>query len=598
MNLHPGLCIDGRYELLESIGQGAQGSVFRVRDKVDGRTDRALKLVPLDQLDAQAFDRARREARTLAKNPHPALIPCHGFFEDIEAGVAGIVMDLVHGQPLSGLLREPRMTDIHRGALLEQLADALAHVHAAEVVHRDLKPDNVLVIPSFWSAPTSPGGIKLLDFGIAADLRSEKPLTMIGGVIGTVPYLSPEHFISLPSAGAYQPSAGFGRDVFAYGVLGAELLLGHHPTGLPTHARPDEFAQFYLDAAAMRKPWPPGRLWGTVGEIVAACLALDPQKRPASGKEIAERFRTPRTELTPIHPMGLGINAPSGNTVILMADPPRPGPAKTEPERDERVSRTSSLIPQPPSAGALPRGAARPDLSPKGVLLGVFAGVVVASALAWVFLSPTGQSDEASERPMELIPAAASIEARLLPDPAPERPAPLCPEPCCGGVECASSQGEPKLSTCASGLTCNPGQCTDILDPGRERLWRLRLANIYRVDGPDMAQNRVPVSGVRVRMRKSGPDSRWLNLPLRAPTDSETAFQVSTHDLVDDGVDIEIRSDEGILGKHLKAKHSQGIQIKALCRGLRFGQIPSMMESDSPVTYEVIVFLDEVKPAP
>src|SRR6185312_16257171 len=138
MELKEGARID-RYTLLAPIGEGGQGAVWRVLDPLDGGVERALKLVPTSGLSAGAFERARREARTLASAPHPNLAACYGLFEDIPNRLVGIVLELVDGKPLHEVADDPRLTEGHKSALLLQIAEGLAHIHSVEMVHRDLK---------------------------------------------------------------------------------------------------------------------------------------------------------------------------------------------------------------------------------------------------------------------------------------------------------------------------------------------------------------------------------------------------------------------------------------------------------------------------
>src|SRR4051812_6720146 len=163
MQLKPGDRID-RYTLVAPLGGGGQGTVWKALDPLDGGVERALKLVPTGGLSADAFERARREARALVRAAHPNLIACYGLFEDIGAGFVGLALELVEGKPAQDVAHDPRMTEEHRTALLLQLAEALAFIHSSEIVHRDLKPDNVLVTEAFWSEPNRPGTIKLVDF--------------------------------------------------------------------------------------------------------------------------------------------------------------------------------------------------------------------------------------------------------------------------------------------------------------------------------------------------------------------------------------------------------------------------------------------------
>src|SRR4051794_32957275 len=120
MRIRTGQRID-RYELLEPLGAGGQGSVWKAKDLLENGPFRAVKLIARERVSADDFERARREAHTLARTQHPALIGCHGVFDDVRVSIGGIVLDFVEGLPLSDVLHDKRMTLAHRYGLLEQL---------------------------------------------------------------------------------------------------------------------------------------------------------------------------------------------------------------------------------------------------------------------------------------------------------------------------------------------------------------------------------------------------------------------------------------------------------------------------------------------
>ncbi|EYF02607.1 protein kinase domain-containing protein [Chondromyces apiculatus] len=279
MHLQRGVRVD-RYTLVEPLGRGGQGSVWKVNDPLDGGVVRALKLIKLGGMDPAAVERARREARAVWGAAHPALVPCRGLFEELSGNLLGLVFDFVAGRSLLEAARDPRMTGRHREAALRQVADALGHVHGLGIVHRDLKPENVQVTEGFWEAPDEAGGVKLLDFGIAAPADNRKGLTAPGMVVGTRAYLAPE----LLAPGLWLPLVeGFTRDLFAFGVLGWELCCGGHPTGLEGQAPAEAYVDVYRAADAGQRAWPPVGLGGTLGAAVGACLQVDPRRRPPHG---------------------------------------------------------------------------------------------------------------------------------------------------------------------------------------------------------------------------------------------------------------------------------------------------------------------------
>src|ERR1051325_12046040 len=209
----------GKYDVIEQIGAGGMGVVYRARD---GDLNRlvALKVVgDQDQVTSRDRERLRREARTASALNHPNICTIY------EAGEAGgetfIAMELVEGRPLSTLVPAgglPAEMVIRYGA---QIADALAHAHDRGVVHRDLKGANVMVTPD--------GRPKVLDFGLAKRAIEEtqgatltiEPITAAGAVAGTLPYMAPE----LLNGGI----ADARSDLWALGVMLYHALSGHLP---------------------------------------------------------------------------------------------------------------------------------------------------------------------------------------------------------------------------------------------------------------------------------------------------------------------------------------------------------------------------------
>ncbi|MCB1630122.1 MAG: serine/threonine protein kinase, partial [Xanthomonadales bacterium] len=170
-------------------------------------------------------DRRRfaREAEILGRLHHPGVAPIHG------AGVADIggaaapyfIMAFVRGRPLDRYLAERRPTLEERVELLARVGDAVHHAHQQGVVHRDLKPGNILV----EDEPDGPGRPRVLDFGIARLIESDAPanVTRTGHVIGTIPYMSPEQIRGTPG------HVDVRTDIHALGVILYEALTGHHP---------------------------------------------------------------------------------------------------------------------------------------------------------------------------------------------------------------------------------------------------------------------------------------------------------------------------------------------------------------------------------
>src|ERR1700749_1166628 len=187
----------GRYRLQRRLGTGAFATVWQAHDQRLGR-DVAIKILPRERVAEGRFE---REARVAARLAHPGIVTLYEAAVDDEG--AYLVSELVDGATLDRLLQAGRLSDRDIVQIGIALCDALAHAHANGVIHRDVKPSNVL-IPE---RPTSPAGLaRLTDFGVARVLGGDS-LTVTGDVIGTVAYMAPEQAQGLP--------AGASADLFS-----------------------------------------------------------------------------------------------------------------------------------------------------------------------------------------------------------------------------------------------------------------------------------------------------------------------------------------------------------------------------------------------
>jgi len=282
MPLEAGTKVD-RFRLLEQLGEGGQGSVWRAEDPLDPARRVALKVVPMTGAASAHLERVRREARALARLSHPSLVKCHGLFEDLSTETLGLVIDLVSGRSLADALDDAGFDRALRCSVLTHVARALAYLHGEAVVHRDLKLDNILIDNAFWSRPDDAGSVKLVDFGIAATIGNPNRLTAVGHIVGTPAYMAPElldpkHF----GAGPVTPAA----DVFAFGVVGWALLIGGHPTGLPPESSVVDYAVEYRRAVVEQPPWSTRSSPDAWGALLLQCLAPAQANRIPDGKTL------------------------------------------------------------------------------------------------------------------------------------------------------------------------------------------------------------------------------------------------------------------------------------------------------------------------
>ncbi len=308
MSLSIGDILDDRYVLLQRLGEGGQGEVWKALDRVPPNHNVALKLIDLERASPSGLERLRREAAVLHELSHPSLVPCRRAFEELSRKLFGLVLDYVEGSNVEDALADSRFTPESRRWVLAHLASVLGYLHGRDLVHRDLKPANVLLGAGFWQAPERPEHVKLIDLGIAAVDGNPRPMTDVGLVIGTAPFMAPE---VIDPETFRAPIAGPTRDVFAFGVMGWMLLAGRHPTGL------DEgdlraYGLAYRAAIRGTTPWPQGSVPDAWGALLERCFALRAPERPPTGREIAEVVRGLRAAA----PEVLGSAASSKSTSL------------------------------------------------------------------------------------------------------------------------------------------------------------------------------------------------------------------------------------------------------------------------------------------
>src|SRR5690349_17507306 len=176
----------GKYQIRRELGRGAMGVVYEGHDPFIERAV-AIKVLRLDEsnaeLAAELRMRFRREAQAAGRLGHPGIVAVYEYGEDAAAGSAFIAMELVRGRDLKSLFdANTRFTLEETGRLMDELLAALQHAHERGVVHRDIKPGNIIMLDG--------GGLKVADFGIAKLDTSE--LTQLGSVLGTVSHMAPE----------------------------------------------------------------------------------------------------------------------------------------------------------------------------------------------------------------------------------------------------------------------------------------------------------------------------------------------------------------------------------------------------------------------
>jgi aminoglycoside phosphotransferase (APT) family kinase protein len=263
--------LGGQYEVLHLIGRGGMGAVYLARERFLERLV-AVKVLP-HETAGQSTGRQRflREAQTAARLSHPSIVPLHTFVE--AEGTLLYVMGYVEGESLESLLvREGRMTPHRAARILSEIADALHYAHSLGVVHRDVKPDNILI-------DRASGRAFLTDFGIARQ-GTGQGITKTGMVVGTPHYMSPEQ------ASADRDLDGR-SDLYSLGVVGYRMLSGRLPFDAPSF-------QELLVQQVTRDPAPiASETHSHVSDAVMKALQKDPVARWPSGAAFVAALRDP-----------------------------------------------------------------------------------------------------------------------------------------------------------------------------------------------------------------------------------------------------------------------------------------------------------------
>lgn len=261
----------GKYDILEVLGRGGMGAVYKGFDPAISRAV-AVKTIAKSSLDQGELEhllaRFRHEAQVVGRLAHPGIVQIYDYGEDDE--LAYIVMELVNGKTLQEHLVQHANYDLREvGEIIGQVLDALGHAHAAGVVHRDVKPSNIMI--------NRDGGIKISDFGIAHTEASE--LTQHGDVLGTPHYMAPEQFLGLP--------IGPATDLYAVGVIAYDLLTGHKPfVGSTATVMQQVLNQRPADPSSLNPTLSP-----LVDQVLQRALAKKTEERFQSAREFAQAFR-------------------------------------------------------------------------------------------------------------------------------------------------------------------------------------------------------------------------------------------------------------------------------------------------------------------
>ncbi len=388
------------YLLLEPVGSGATGRVWRARRRADDTIVAAKVLREEYGGDPDTRLRFLRESAALRAVRHPHLVPVLDLVA--EGDTLAIVMDFVDGANLRAELSRGRIGRTHAVAVLAQLADALTAIHRAGIVHRDVKPENVLVT---WR-----GGrpwAQLTDFGLAV-VAGGPAVTRASQLVGTPAYVAPEVVAGRP--------VGPASDVYALGLTGYELLAGRRPFAAEHTAA---LLRAHLDVEPSRPDGLAEPLW----QLIRRCLAKEPAARPTAA-DLATALHAladpaaalPADAPLPLPPQPTAAWAPegestwgSGNAAVSQAGLVSGSPVVAEPGEPEELRTAVATRPAPAAEPAVARRARRWPLIVALVLIAVLgAGAGIWAGHRHQPVTPTQPASTAPPYQLYFLPVTAT----------------------------------------------------------------------------------------------------------------------------------------------------------------------------------------------
>ena len=376
--------VAGRYEIRAELGRGAMGVVYRAYDRDLGR-DVALKVIrpTVEGADAQSYERRfLNEARAAARLSHPAIVVVHDVGRDTATGALFMALELLRGRTLDAILGEdgPRPWP-EALRLVERVAEGLHHAHAHGIVHRDVKPANIMVLAS--------GEPKIMDFGIAKVEASQ--LTAAGQLFGTPLYMSPEQAQARPVDAR--------SDLFSLGSVLYETLTGRR-------AFSADSVHGIVHQVVFSDPPPPSSVVAgiplNVDRVVARCLAKDPQRRYPRGRALADDVRAVLSG-APLPVDTWEQPAEAAATLVSARSPLAPGRGAVRPSPGTPAGRGAAGVIAGPRLKMLLAGA-------------VIAAAVGAGYLAWGRLVPADVPAPSASGPGAEVtppPGGASVVDRV-----------------------------------------------------------------------------------------------------------------------------------------------------------------------------------------
>ncbi len=409
----------GKFQIRRELGKGAMGVVYEGFDPMIERIV-AIKTIRPEQLEgedaAEQLARFRREAQAAGRLTHPNIVAIYDFGED--AGTTYIAMEFVKGRELQDVLEKSERFQMHDVVrIMDQLLEALGHAHANGVVHRDVKPANIIILGD--------GKVKVADFGIARVESSN--LTQAGMVLGTPSYMSPEQFMGQTVDGR--------SDLFSAGVILYQLLTGEKPfTGSVTTI---------MHKVLQEQPLPPSTLNVQVPKafdaVMQKALAKRPDERYQTARDFAEAIRKAAAataaagaDATLVNPASTVIDLDATLTPAQAAQATiRQAAAQADATlKREATLKTQALPAATPEAPKAPERLVTPGRQsqvPAGLVVGLVAVAGLVAAGGWYALGGRGEAEKSA--PAQAVAPAPAPAAPVAVAPAPAPAAPAAPAP-------------------------------------------------------------------------------------------------------------------------------------------------------------------------
>lgn len=311
----PGDVIAGKYRVMEELGRGAYGVVFRAEQTGLGRNVALKTLLPAAFLQMDIVQRFHREAQLIATLDHENIIKLYDY--GMDGNLLYMAVEYVEGRTLGELIKwEAPLPEKKVREIISQVLSALSFAHSHGIVHRDLKPDNILL----FRTPPEEGHVeevvKVLDFGIAKLVRGDqensalKTLTQDGTVLGTPHYMSPENIVG--------DAVDHKTDLYAIGIILYEMLTGKHPFEAQS---PSAVMVRHLrdDAPHLPEPW----THSVFDHVILRCLAKQPEDRVGSAEEIQKLLDgpAPPPPVVVVEEPAEVVSSPSSSTLLNVAPP-------------------------------------------------------------------------------------------------------------------------------------------------------------------------------------------------------------------------------------------------------------------------------------